>query len=120
MNKIILAKKRNLRRKFRVKRKVFSSDLLRMCLSKSSKNFYVQIIDNKKGVTLLGISTLAKDMADLKGKGNIETAKKLGKIVAEKALAQGIKEVIFDRNGYLYHGKVKAFAEAAREGGLKF
>ena len=120
MDKLAVNKKRNLRKKFRSKKGLLAKNGFRLCLNKSNKNFYAQIVDNEKGVTVLGVSTVAKDFSDLKVKGNIEAAKILGKTVATKALEKGIKEVVFDRNGALYHGKVKAFAEAAREGGLKF
>jgi large subunit ribosomal protein L18 len=66
------------------------------------------------------MSTLSKDFPEMKNRGNLEAAKSLGKLIAEKAAANGIKNVVFDRNGYLYHGKIKAFADSARENGLEF
>jgi len=121
MNKIDLKKKKLLRRKFRIKKKLRANKgVLRLCITKSNKNFYAQIIDDEKGVTILGLSTLAGDFSTLKNRGNIEAASALGKAVAEKAVSQGIKKVLFDRNGILYHGKIEAFASAARENGLEF
>ncbi len=121
MEKTKLKKKRTLRRKLHIKRKIkATSNRLRLCISKSNKYFYVQIIDDLKKVTLIGLSTLAEEFKDLKNKGNISAAKVLGKSFAEKAISKGIKQVVFDRNGYLYHGKIKAFADAARENGLDF
>jgi large subunit ribosomal protein L18 len=81
---------------------------------------YVQVIDDVKCVTLVAMSSLAKDFPSMKSRVNIEAAKVLGKLVAEKAKAAGITKVTFDRNGLLYHGRVKAFADAAREHGLEF
>ncbi|MFA5518520.1 MAG: 50S ribosomal protein L18 [Spirochaetota bacterium] len=121
MDRLALKKKRFTRRRLSIKNKV-RKDLtkLRLCISKSNKNFYAQIIDDQKGHTLVALSTLSKDYPVEKNKGNIESAKTLGKLVAEKAKAKGISAVVFDRNGYLYHGKVKAFADSARENGLEF
>ena len=121
MDKLSLKKKRFTRRRLRVKKKIrTSSDIFRLCISRSNKNFYAQIIDDTKGNTLVALSSLAKDFPEMKNRGNIEAAKTLGKLIAEKAAAKGIKSVVFDRNGYLYHGKIKAFADAARENGLEF
>ena len=92
----------------------------RLCVFRSAKHIYAQIIDDDKGHTLVGVSTLSSDLKDEKSTNNVAAAKVLGKVLAEKAVAQGIKKVIFDRNGNLYHGKIKAFADAARENGLEF
>ena len=83
---------------------------------------YAQIIDDTKGATLVTVSTLSEDVrSQFDGlKGKIEASKLVGKITAQKALEKDIKEVVFDRGGHLYHGRVKALADAAREGGLKF
>jgi len=121
MDKITLRKKRNVRRKFYIKNKIKAGKRkFRLCISKSNKNFYAQIIDDEKGATLVGVSTMSKEFPEMKNHGNIEAAKALGKILAEKAKTTGINSVVFDRNGYLYHGKIKAFADAARENGLEF
>ena len=89
----------------------------RLSVFKSNKVIYAQLVDDSKGHTLLAASS--KDVKD-KGGVNLEISKNVGKKVAEQALANGIKEIVFDRNGYLYHGNIKALAEGAREGGLKF
>ena len=121
MDKLSLKKKRFTRRRIRIKNKIRkSSDLLRLCISRSNKNFYAQIIDDSKGQTLVAMSTLSKDFPEMKNCGNLEAAKNLGKLIAEKAIANDIKKVVFDRNGYQYHGKIKAFADSARENGLEF
>ena len=88
----------------------------RLSVFRSNKAIYAQIIDDSKGHTIAAASSAEIEKARL----NIETSKTVGKKVAEKALASGVKEIVFDRNGYLYHGNVKALAEGAREGGLKF
>ena len=93
----------------------------RLAVFRSNKHIYVQIIDDSKGTTLIAASTLDADAKkDMKHGGNIAAAKTVGKLVAERAKAKGINAVLFDRGGYLYHGRVKALAEAAREAGLKF
>ncbi len=121
MNRIELKKSRYNRRRLRIKRKIkSSSERLRLCISRSTKGFYCQIIDDSKGFTLISASTLEKSFPETKNKGNIKAAKSLGKIIAERALGKGMKQVVFDRNGYLYHGKIKAFADSARENGLEF
>lgn len=121
MNKLKVKVKRLLKRKLRIKSRIKSnSERARLCISRSNKNFYVQIIDDVKGVTLVALSTLGADFPKMKNCGNITAAKELGKEIAKKAKAAGITKVVFDRNGYLYHGKIKAFAESARENGLEF
>ncbi len=93
----------------------------RLCVTRSNSNIYVQFVDDVAGKTLLGISTLGPDFkATGKSGANVEGATAFGKIAGEKALAAGITEIVFDRGGHLYHGRVKALAEAAREAGLKF
>ena len=90
----------------------------RLCVFRSENHIYAQIIDDVAGNTLVSASSVEKAF---EGKGgNIEAAKKVGALVAERALKKGVEEVVFDRGGYIYHGRVKALAEAAREGGLKF
>ena len=90
----------------------------RLCVFRSENNIYAQIIDDVAGTTLVSASSGEKGF---EGKGgNIEAAKKVGATVAERALQKGIEEVVFDRGGYIYHGRVQALAEGAREGGLKF
>jgi len=93
----------------------------RLAVYRSNKHIYAQIIDDSKGATLTAASTLDVDAKrDLKHGGNIAAAKAVGKLVAERAKAKGVESVLFDRGGYLYHGRVKALADAAREAGLKF
>jgi large subunit ribosomal protein L18 len=93
----------------------------RLAVFRSNKHIYAQVIDDAKGATLTAASTLDIDAKkELKSGGNIAAAKAVGKLVAERAKAKGIEAVLFDRGGYLYHGRVKALAEAAREAGLKF
>jgi large subunit ribosomal protein L18 len=89
----------------------------RLSVYKSNKAIYAQIIDDSKGHTLISVSSTELDK---KSKVNVETSKTVGKKVAERALAGGISAIVFDRNGYLYHGNIKALADGAREGGLKF
>ena len=88
----------------------------RLSVFKSNTGIYAQIIDDVKGVTLASASSLELGKKTV----NVENSKTVGKKLAEKAVASGVKDIVFDRNGYLYHGNIKAFAEGAREGGLKF
>ena len=111
--------KQRLRRHKRVRGAVSgTAQRPRLNVFRSSKNIFAQIIDDVKGVTLVAASSTEKDFG-MYG-GNKEAAKKVGMIVAERALAKGIDTVVFDRGGYVYHGRVKELAEGAREGGLKF
>ena len=94
---------------------------LRLCVFRSSQHIYVQVIDDAKGVTLVSASSLDKELKEkLKSSASREAAQAVGKLVGERAVKAGVKEVVFDRSGYLYHGRVKAVADGAREGGLKF
>ena len=91
----------------------------RLTVFRSSKHIYAQIIDDEKGETIASASSLEKDLrGSLKTGANVDAAKAIGKLVAERALGKGVKDVVFDRGGYRYHGRVKALADAAREGGL--
>jgi large subunit ribosomal protein L18 len=94
-----------------------STERPRLNIYRSLNHIYAQVIDDQKGVTLVSASTLA---LKLKTGGNVTAAKEVGKVIAELAVEKGIKEVVFDRGGYLYHGRVKALADAAREAGLEF
>lgn len=107
------------RRHLRVRKKVAgTTERPRLSVYRSEKNIYAQIIDDTKGVTLVAASSLDKDF---EGTGwNIEAAKKVGEAVAKKAKDAGINRVVFDRGGYIYHGRVQALADAAREAGLEF
>jgi large subunit ribosomal protein L18 len=118
-----LTKKRLLRQKrvWRIRKKISGTpERPRLCVSFTNKHIYAQAIDDTSGKTLLTVSSLAKDVRDEKLSANRESAAKLGKTFAEKAKAAGIESVVFDRHGRPFHGRVKEFAEAAREGGLKF
>jgi large subunit ribosomal protein L18 len=111
------------RRAQRVRRQIkkVAGDRPRLSVHRSSKHIYAQIIDDAKGHTLAAASTLDKDLkADLKTGADSAAAAAVGKLVAERAAKAGVKEVVFDRGAYIYHGRVKALAEAAREGGLSF
>lgn len=113
-----------LERRYRIKsriRKIVSgtADRPRMNVYRSNKQINVQLIDDLNGVTLVAASSLDKSLVETSG-SKTDKAGLVGKLVAEKALAAGISSVVFDRNGYLYHGRVKQLADAAREGGLKF
>ena len=110
------------RRHIRVRKKVIgTSERPRLNVYRSTANIYAQIIDDSVGNTLVSASTLDKAIkAECEYGGNIEGAKLVGKLVAERALEKGIKEVVFDRGGYPYHGRVQALADAAREAGLDF
>jgi len=92
----------------------------RMTVFRSNKQIYVQLVNDQTGETMVSASSKNKEVAVKKGITKGEQAKLVGKLIAEKSMARGIKSVVFDRNGYLYHGRVKNLAEAAREGGLKF
>ncbi len=91
----------------------------RMSVFRSNNQIYVQLIDDLSGATLLSASSRSKEIAGQKG-NKTEQAKQVGKLIAERSLAKGISSVVFDRNGFLYHGRIKSLADAAREGGLKF
>lgn len=107
-----------LRRHVRVRAKISGTiERPRLCLYRSNKNIEAQLIDDVKGVTLVASSSMT---LKLENGSNIEAAKAVGKDIAEKALNLNIKAIVFDRSGYLYHGRVKALAEAAREAGLAF
>lgn len=110
------------RRHRRIRKKVFgTSERPRLCVFKSLNHIYAQIIDDTKGHTIVAASTLDKDLRQFPGnKSNINFAKKVGELIAERALKAGITKVVFDRAGYKYHGCIKALAEAAREKGLQF
>ena len=93
----------------------------RLAVFRSNNHIYAQIIDDVKGVTLVAASTMEKAIAaELEATNNVDAATKIGTVVAKKALEAGIKEVVFDRGGYVYHGRVQAVADAAREAGLEF
>ncbi|MCQ2482295.1 MAG: 50S ribosomal protein L18 [Clostridia bacterium] len=110
------------RKHLRVRKKISGTpECPRLCVFRSNANIYAQIVDDVNGNTLVSASSLDKDVkASVNVGSNIEAAKAVGKLVAERASAAGISEVVFDRGGYVYHGRVAALAEAAREAGLSF
>ena len=107
---------RRIKIKFRIRKKVVgTAERPRLSVFRSNKQIYAQVINDKAGVTLAAASSLGFEKMN-----KTEQAKKVGLLIAEKALAAGISEVVFDRNGYLYHGRVQSLADGAREGGLNF
>jgi large subunit ribosomal protein L18 len=112
------------RRRTRVRKKIYGDDARpRLSVFRSLKHTYAQLIDDTKGITLVSASTLSDDVRKELGNGNhtkTDASKAVGKVLARMALDKGIKQVRFDRGGYLYHGRVRALADAAREGGLEF
>jgi large subunit ribosomal protein L18 len=112
-----------LRRKKRVRKKIRGTpEKPRLCVFRSARHIYAQLIDDSTGRTQAEVSSLSKDLSQkIRGKGgNKEAAVIVGTAIAERAFKNGIKKVVFDRNGFLYHGRVKALSEAARERGLEF
>ena len=119
MIKIIDKKANRVKRHIRVRAKISGTpDCPRLNVFRSAKHIYAQLIDDTKGVTLCSASTLEKGFEGFGG--NAEAAKKVGQTLAERAKEKGINDVVFDRSGYVYHGRVAALAEGAREGGLNF
>jgi large subunit ribosomal protein L18 len=111
------------RRKGRVRGvlRIAARDRTRLSVFRSSKHIYAQLIDDNQGATLASASSLEKDaLGDLKTGASVAAAKAVGKLIAERAKQKGVKDVIFDRGSYLYHGRIKALADAAREAGLNF
>jgi large subunit ribosomal protein L18 len=109
------------KRKQRIKKRIGGGERLRLSVFRSSKHIYAQIIDDGQGQTLAAASTLSGELkSELGGLKKIEAAKAVGKLLAAKAKARGIDHVVFDRNGFLYHGRVKAVADSCRENGLEF
>ena len=111
-----------LKRRKRIRKKVSGSpERPRLSVFRSSKHIYAQVIDDLNGVTLVTASTLSPEIRQQeKVKGKIEDAKRVGKLIAQMTKAQGVTSVVFDRNGFMYHGRVRALAAAAREAGLEF
>ncbi len=118
----VVKKRKDLRRRHnRVRRKIKgSAERPRLAVYRSLRHIYAQLIDDIAGKTLVSVSSNSKDFGGDKYGGNIAAAKAVGGLLAEKAKSQSIKSVVFDRGGRMYHGRVKALADAAREGGLKF
>lgn len=113
--------RRTYRTRNAVRRSVQKTGRLRLSVFRSAGQIYAQVIDDNKGVTVASASTLEKDLkAKLKSGATTDAASQVGKLVAERAVKAGVKQVVFDRGSYLYHGRVKALAESAREAGLDF
>ena len=110
------------RRKAHIRKKVNgTAERPRLSIFRSSKHMYAQIVDDEKHETIVAVSTLdEKIIAELKGLNKVDRAKKIGAAIAERAKSKGVEKVVFDRNGFIYHGRVMALADAAREAGLKF
>ncbi len=111
-----------IKRHLRIRKKIKGTpERPRLAVFKSEKHIYAQIIDDTKGHTLVAASTLDKELRDKLVKTyNVEAAREVGKLIAQRALSLGIKKVVFDRGGFKYHGRIKALADAAREAGLEF
>lgn len=114
--------KSRLRRHVRVRKKISgTAERPRLNVFRSGKHIYAQLIDDVKGATLASASTVDKELSSqVENGGNVEAARKVGELIAKRAQAAGITNVVFDRGGYLYHGRIQALAEAAREAGLAF
>ena len=113
-------KKARARRHARIRKKIRgTAEMPRLVVFRSLQNIEGQIVDDDKGVTLVGLSSLAKEI-ERSGKKKIELSKAVGQLLAQKAKEKGISKIVFDRNGYSYFGRIKAFAEGARQGGLEF
>jgi len=118
---VLLKRERRIKIKNRIRKDLSGTpENPRLSVFRSNKQISAQVIDDLTGKTLVSASSLEKEIAQKKGLKKTEQAKLVGKLTAEKARANGISSVVFDRNGYLYHGRIKSLAEAAREGGLKF
>ncbi|MBE2256378.1 MAG: 50S ribosomal protein L18 [Ignavibacteria bacterium] len=123
MKKLDVIKKRRERIRYKIRKKVSGTSVKpRLVVYRSAKHIYAQLVDDLSSKTLYGTGSNSKSMQEKLAsvKGNVEISKYIGKLIAEKAKDLNISEVVFDRNGYLYHGRVKALADGAREGGLKF
>ena len=114
-------RERRLKIKQRIRKRINgTNERPRMSVFRSNKQIYVQLVNDLTGETVVSASSKNKEVADKKNINKSEQAKLVGKLVAERSLAKGINDVVFDRNGYLYHGRIRVLAESAREGGLKF
>ncbi|HHU89240.1 MAG: 50S ribosomal protein L18 [Sphaerochaetaceae bacterium] len=119
MNRILKRNKRRARRKVHIRKSIFGTATKpRMTVYRSNHRMYVQVIDDRAGHTLVSASSMEKELRDLKN--NVEDATKLGEVVGKRLLEKQIDSVVFDRNGYLFHGVVKGIAEGARKAGVKF
>jgi len=118
MNRILDKQRRRLKRKFRIKKKIVgTSERPRMSVFRSNRHLYVQVIDDAKGMTIASAADVEKELSSLKP--NVANAEKLGEAIGAKLKERNVQAVVFDRNGYIYHGVVKAVAEGARKAGIK-
>ena len=117
-----IKKQARLKRKKRIRKKVVGTEIRpRLCVFRSAKHIYAQVVDDTKGQTLAAASTLEKAVKDSsEAQNKMSAATLVGKLLAERALGKGVKQIVFDRNGFRYHGRVKAVSDGARETGLKF
>jgi len=122
MGTLNLRTQARLKRKKRIRKKlVGTGNRPRLCVFRSARHIYAQVIDDSLGQTLAAASSMEKDMReDAESKDKVAMANKVGKIVGQRAIEKGFKKVVFDRNGFLYHGRIKAVSEGAREAGLEF
>jgi len=119
MKKLVEKDRKRLKRKIHIRKRIYGTpERPRMSVFKSNKSLYIQVIDDSVGNTIASVSTLEKDLRDIKD--TIEGAGKLGEIMGKRLLEKNVKTVVFDRNGYLYHGVVKAMADGARKAGIEF
>jgi large subunit ribosomal protein L18 len=119
MKKLVEKDRKRLKRKIHIRKRIYGTpERPRMSVFKSNKSLYIQVIDDSVGNTIASVSTLEKDLKDIKD--TIEGAGKLGEIMGKRLLEKNVKTVVFDRNGYLYHGVVKAMADGARKAGIEF
>ncbi len=121
MNRVKQKAKRRVRRKMRVRKRIFgTTERPRLTVFRSLQHVYAQVVDDTTGCTLVEASTVSKELRGSVGYGgNMAAAKQVGKLLAERATARGIQQVVFDRNGYRFHGRVKALVDTVREAGLK-
>ncbi len=121
-NKVDERKRKREKIKMRIRKKVHgTAERPRLVVNKTRKYIYAQAVDDDKGVTIAYVSSVEKEIkGERLSAKNVETAKKVGEIIAERLLKKGVDKVVFDRSGYIYHGKIKAIADGAREKGLKF
>ncbi len=122
MERTEIKRQRRARRKIRVRKRVFgSAEKPRLTVFRSNRNISAQLVDDLSGRTLVQAGTLNRDVREtLDESGNVAAATRVGALLAQRAVVQGIRQIAFDRNGYRFHGRIKALADAAREGGLKF
>ena len=112
---------RNRRKKRFRKKAIGTAEKPRLCVYRSNKHIFAQLVDDEKATTLAAVSTLSKELSgSVEKPGNLSAAKNVGELLAKKALEKNVKRVLFDRNGFIFHGRVKALADAAREAGLEF